>query len=220
MTQALSDSAVRPPGPRLILASASPRRADLLREAGYVFDIESPQVDEENLPPNLLMPSDVAKHLAERKAAAVSFRHPDAVVLGADTVVAFGDRILGKPADANDARQMLQLLAGTTHIVITGVAVMQADTSFNRSVRVMSAVRMRFLSVEEIERYVAGGDWQGKAGGYGIQDADLFPADHPSAAPFVVRHAGSRTNIVGLPMRVTKQLLSEAGVRPAGESKK
>jgi len=80
--------------------------------------------------------------------------------------------------------------------------------------RVMSAVRMRFLSPGEIDRYVASNDWQGKAGGYGIQDVDMFPADHTGQTPFVVRQAGSRTNIVGLPMTVTKQILAEAGINP------
>jgi septum formation protein len=198
---------------RLILASASPRRQSLLREAAFEFEVDPAEIDEEAFPPGML-PSEVARYLAEQKAKVVSARHPDAVILAADTVVAFGDRILGKPKDAADAKTMLQLLSGTTHLVITGIAVMHVEANFSRVTRVMSAVRMRFLSPGEIDRYVASNDWQGKAGGYGIQDVDMFPADHTGQTPFIVRQAGSRTNIVGLPMTVTKQILAEAGIKP------
>ena len=190
-------------GPRLILASASPRRLDLLREAGYEFEVDPANIDEENVPPNLL-PAQVAVRLADAKALAVAQRHPQDVVLAADTVVAFGDMLLGKPADPNHATRMLTLLSGTTHIVITGVCVIHQAANFHKSMRSMSAVRMRFLTKEEIEAYVASGGWQGKAGGYGIQDPD----------PFVTRISGSQSNIVGLPMNVAKQLLTEAGINP------
>jgi len=193
--------------PRLILASASPRRQLLLREAGYSFVIQPANIDEEKYPSNLL-PADVARHLAEAKAEAVSVQFPNDVVLAADTVVAFGDRILGKPRDIADARRMLELLSGTTHIVITGVAVQRRASGFHKSNRVMSAVRMRQLYPNEIARYLATNDWEGKAGGYGIQDED----------PFVTRISGSHRNIVGLPMTVTVQLLSEAGIPPPQSS--
>jgi septum formation protein len=203
------------PSPRLILASASARRQSLLREAGYAFDVEPAEINESAAPAGML-PADLAKYLAEEKAKQVAGKHPDAVVLGADTVVAFGDRDLGKPKDAADAKRMLALLSGTTHIVITGVCVMHQQAEFARSARVMSAVRMRALTPAEIDRYIASGQWQGKAGGYGIQDADNFPADHSGVLPFVIRQAGSKTNIVGLPMSVARQLLAEAGVKPGG----
>jgi len=191
------------PGPRLILASASPRRQDLLRDAGFAFDVDPAEIDESVFPASLL-PSQVTMFLAEAKARAVAARHPEDVVLAADTVVAFGDSMLGKPADAKHARRMIELLSGTTHMVITGVSVMQQSTKFQKSLRVMSAVRMRILSSTEIDQYVAGNDWQGKAGGYGIQDKDTF----------VIRQAGSKTNVVGLPMSATRQLLAEAGINP------
>jgi septum formation protein len=187
--------------PRLILASASPRRRQLLREAGYEFVVEPANVDEENYPPRTL-PADLAEQLAVRKANAVAARFPDDVVLAADTVVAFGDRPLGKPVDAADARRTLELLSGTTHIVITGVAVVRRAANHSAAARVMSGVRMRTLWPEEISRYVASNDWQGKAGGYGIQDND----------PFVTRIAGCHTNIVGLPMPETRRLLAAAGI--------
>lgn len=161
-----------------------------------------------------MSPSDVARYLAESKCKTVAARHPDDVVLAADTVVAFGEKLLGKPKDAADARAMLQLLAGTTHLVITGVAVMHLAKNFTRITRVMSAVRMRFLTPGDIDRYIASNDWQGKAGGYGIQDADVSPSDNPNSSAFISRYAGSKTNIVGLPMTVTKQMLAEAGIKP------
>ena len=190
------------PSPRFILASASPRRQSLLRDAGYDFDVDPADIDE--TPPPGLLPTKVALHLAEQKARAVSPRHPDDVVLAADTVVAFGDTLQGKPKDAADAKKMLQLLAGTTHLVITGVCVMRQSPPFFKSTRVMSAVKMRQLTPGEIDRYVESKEWEGKAGGYGIQDRD----------PFVVRQSGSHTNIVGLPMSATRQLLEEAGIKP------
>jgi septum formation protein len=192
-----------PPPPRLILASASPRRRQLLRDAGFVFEVVPADIDEDNHPP--MRPADLAEHLASQKAQAVARHHPNDVVLGADTVVAFGDTVLGKPADADHARRMLRLLAGTTHVVITGVAVVRAATAFFTCSRVMSAVHMRDLSDDEINRYVASRQWEGKAGGYGIQDDD----------PFVTRMSGCHTNIVGLPVPETIRLLSQAGVAPS-----
>lgn len=191
-------------GPRLILASASSRRQQLLAEAGYTFDVCPAGVDEENVPPNLL-PGDLAEYLARVKAEAVAPRFREAVVLAADTVVAYADMVLGKPRDAEDAGRMLRLLGGTVHSVITGVAVVRIAGSFSRHTRVLSSVHMRPLTEDEVARYVASREWEGKAGGYGIQDPD----------PFVTRTAGCHTNIVGLPMTTTGDLLREAGVVPA-----
>ena len=191
------------PSPGLVLASRSPRRQELLREAGYQFTIDPADVDEENYAPSML-PADVALELARSKANKVSETHPEDVVLGADTVVAFGDKLIGKPKDENDARRIMFLLAGTTNIVITVVAVVRRASWFFRNARVMSAVRMRPLTAADIDKYLATGDWQGKAGAYGIQDKD----------PFVERISGDHSNIVGLPMKKTKELLSAAGVEP------
>ena len=193
-----------PQPPRLILASASPRRQQLLRDAGYDFVVHPANIDEDDHPGRIL-PAELAEYLAVQKAKAVALlpQFRDDVILAADTVVAFGDRSLGKPADAAEARRMLDLLSGTTHIVITGVSVIRLQ-HIARS-RVMSAVRMRVLTAKEIADYVAGKQWQGKAGGYGIQDRD----------PFVIRQAGCHTNIVGLPMPETQRLLKQAGILPA-----
>jgi septum formation protein len=189
--------------PRLILASASPRRRELLRDAGYDFEVHPADIDEEDYPPQTL-PADIAQRLAMLKAEALVPRFHDEVILAADTVVAFGDLPLGKPENEKQAMEMLLLLSGTTHVVITGVTVLRPSKKFRISTRVMSAVRMRSWTAKELERYVASGDWQGKAGGYGIQD--------DRGDPFVVRQAGSHSNIVGLPMEATVELLASAGI--------
>src|SRR5688500_8662704 len=164
---------VQPPAPNLILASTSPRRQTLLREAGYDFTVMPPGIDEDDYPYTLL-PSELALFLARVKARSVAERYTDHVVLAADTVVAFGDRILGKPEDAHDARRMLSLLSGTTHVVVTGVAVAHVSRKLAQERRVLSAVRMRMLGRTDIDRYVETGLWQGKAGGYGLQDGNGF----------------------------------------------
>lgn len=187
----------------LVLASASPRRRELLHQAGYDFEVHPADIDETDFPPTIL-PSDLALSLAKRKAEAIGRRFPDYVVLAADTVVAFGDQILNKPRDAEDAERMLRLLSATTHVVITGVAVVQQQANFEKSVKVMSAVHMRPMTDGEIKAYVATNAWMGKAGGYGIQDRD----------PFVRKVGGDFSNIVGLPMKATVRLLNEAGVKP------
>ena len=151
-----------------------------------------------------LQAAELALHLALAKAQDVADRFADAVVLGADTVVALGDQILGKPADAEHARRMLGSLSGTTHRVVTGVVVVCKAMRFSASASVESIVKMRPLTADEIDRYIAGGQWRGKAGGYGIQDADPF-----------VQTEGCQTNIVGLPMKTTAKLLADAGIRPS-----
>jgi septum formation protein len=192
------------PQPRLILASASPRRQELLREAGFCFEVRPADIDESVFPPGLA-PGGLATYLAERKARAVASHFGQAVVLAADTVVALDSQIFGKPADRNDARNMLTRLSGTTHAVLTGIAVVQPATGHSRSRLVESSVQMRPLSASEIETYLDTNNWQGKAGSYGIQDPD----------PFVTRITGSLTNIVGLPMDEAQELLAAAGVVPA-----
>jgi septum formation protein len=187
---------------RLVLASASPRRQQLLRESGYEFAVFPANIDEDSYP-NLL-PLELARHLSFEKAKAVAGRFPHDVVLAADTVVAFGDRALSKPEDAEDARRMLSLLSGTTHIVITGVTLMQKESEVQQTRAVMSAVRMRVLSPAEIDGYIAGKQWEGKAGAYGIQDDD----------PFVTKMSGSHSNIVGLPMEMVEKMLAEMNILP------
>lgn len=190
--------------PRLILASTSPRRQQLLREAGYDFLVHPADIDEERLTASHMLPAEIARRLAFEKAKAVADHFAHDVILAADTVVAFADKPLGKPADADDARRMLNLLSGTTHVVITGVAVLSPSTGLSLNRSAMSAVRMRTLTPAEIDDYIASDQWRGKAGAYGIQDND----------PFVTNMAGSLTNIVGLPMETTTDLLAQAGIFP------
>lgn len=185
---------------KLILASASPRRAHLLDQAGYRFDIEPADIDESTVP--FTSPSEYAQRLAVLKAETIATSCPDDVILAADTIVALGERVLGKPTDANHAREMLQLLSGTTQIVITGVCVMRKSAGFQLTTRVMSSVKMDALKPEQIEAYIATGEWEGKAGGYGIQDND----------PFVKRVSGSHTNVVGLPMETVTKMLTRANI--------
>jgi septum formation protein len=188
---------------QFVLASRSPRRRELLHDAGYDFVVDPSDVDEEDYSPEVL-PSDLALKLARIKSHAVSARRPEDLILAADTVVALGDRSLGKPEDPTHARAMLRLLSGTTQIVITGVSITCRATGYMDEKRVMSAVQMKHLSTQEIDAYVESGAWQGKAGGYGIQDND----------PFVTRTGGCYTNIVGLPMKATRLMLAQAGVNP------
>jgi septum formation protein len=200
MAQHHTDQATAPQR-KLVLASASPRRQQLLREAGYDFTVFPANIDEDD---HLnLSPIELARHLSFEKAKVVAARFPNDVVLAADTVVAFGDRSLGKPEDVEDARRMLWLLSGTTQIVITGVTLMHKQSELRQTKTAMSAVRMRPITRDEIERYVASMQWEGKAGGYGIQDND----------PFVIKMTGSYTNVVGLPMELVEPMLAEAGVK-------
>ena len=192
----------------LILASASPRRQQLLRAGGYVFTVRPSAVDESDVPPGLA-PGEVAEALARAKAQDVAAAFPDDVVLGADTVVEFLGQMLGKPRDAADAQRILRLLSGTIHSVITGVAVVHAAGSLFLHARVISTVEMRQLSDQELAEYIASRQWEGKAGAYGIQDPD----------PFVTRTSGCQTNIVGLPMHTTAELLEQAGIRPGASSR-
>lgn len=192
---------------RLVLASASPRRIHLLQKARYHFVIEPANLHEAAHAKST-MPIDVAQELARAKADVVAQRFPGDVILAADTVVALGDWIIGKPRDAAHARSIIELLSGTTHIVITGVSVVCRDTGFARHTRAMSSVRMNSLTPQGIARYIARNLWQGKAGGYGIQDPD----------PIVKCLWGDPTNVIGLPMIITKALLTEAGILPDDQS--
>ncbi len=186
---------------RLILASGSPRRRELLTEAGYTFKINPADIDESNVPANLTGP-EVAAYLAIAKARVIAAIEPGTVVLAADTVVWLGNVLLGKPTDLTDARRILAMLSGSTHHVSTGVAVIA--NGVERHTIVTSQVMMRDLTPDELDAYLATGLWEGKAGAYGIQDND----------PFVTKMEGSLTNIVGLPMDETRVLLEESGITP------
>jgi septum formation protein len=188
----------------LILASSSPRRIQLLREANFDPEVVRPDVAE--LTCDFLTPSELARFNARLKAAAVAVRYPDAVVLGADTIVALGSEVFGKPQDFDDARRMLQRLVGRRHEVITGVALIQANAHRVILRAAFSSVRFRALSGTQIDAYLKLVNPLDKAGAYAAQE---------SASVIIRRISGSFTNVVGLPMEVVRPLLREAGVRPS-----
>lgn len=183
---------------KLILGSGSPRRRELLAQLGIVPDaILPPDIDED--PRRGELPRPYAIRLASEKAAAVP-SGPEDFVLCADTTVALGRRILGKPRDAAEAAEFLTALGGRRHQVITAVALRRGDRLWTRDS--VSAVKMKRLSHAELDAYLASGDWQGKAGAYGIQGA---------AGAFIPWISGSFTGIVGLPLAETAALLQAAG---------
>ena len=184
---------------RLILGSASPRRHDLLAQLGLTPDaVTPPDIDE--TPRKGELPRPYCARLAREKAAAVPGAGPDDVVLCADTTVALGRRILGKPADAGEAAAFLTALGGRRHQVITAVAVRRGDRVWSRES--VSAVKMKRLSDAELNSYLDSEEWMGKAGGYAIQGR---------AGAFIPWITGSFTGIVGLPLAETAALLAAAG---------
>lgn len=188
----------------LILASASPRRLELLARLGVVPGLIDP-ADIDETPRKEELPLPYAKRLAAQKAAATAARHPGAVVLGADTVVACGRRILGKPGDEAEARAMLGLLSGRRHRVHSAVTVIDAGGTARNRVST-SILTFKRLNVGEIAAYLANGEWQGKAGGYAIQGY---------AEAFVRSLSGSHSGVMGLPLFETRALLISAGVLAA-----
>ncbi|MGB3245845.1 MAG: nucleoside triphosphate pyrophosphatase [Sulfitobacter sp.] len=188
-----------------ILGSGSPRRKELLAQIGVVADdIRAPDIDE--TPQKNELPRPYCARMAREKVAAVP-AGPDDIVLCADTTVALGRRILGKPENAREAAAFLRLMSGRRHKVVTAVAVKRGARIWQRDVQ--SIVKMKSLSEQELSAYLATGDWQGKAGGYGIQG----PAG--ALIPWI---SGSFTGIVGLPLAETANLLHAAGYPLYGDA--
>jgi septum formation protein len=193
--------------PDIVLASASPRRAELLARAGLAFRVVPADVDETLRAETL--PEEGARSLAERKARAVAAQlsERDVFVLGADTIVAVdlgdGPRLLGKPENEFQARQMLRWLSGTRHRVVTGVCAMRARDGVAVTGSERTFVTMRAIEPAEIDAYVASGEWRDKAGGYAIQE---------SADRFVTAlEEGGFDNVVGLPVKLALELLEKVG---------
>ena len=190
---------------RLVLASASPRRAELLRAAGIAFDVLTADVDETRRDGEAA--EAYVTRLAEAKARAVTERAGGRPVLGADTVVVCGNDILGKPGDAADAKRMLRMLSGRTHVVMTGVCLLGPAEAgpHNSSVVAIATTTVEFgpLTDEEIHWYVASGEPSDKAGAYAIQGL---------ASRFVTEISGSYTNVVGLPVAQVYDLCKKAGI--------
>ena len=185
---------------RLVLASTSPRRLDLLARIGIVPDrIAAPDIDEDPLPAEL--PRDYVQRIALGKALAVK-RAADEIVLAGDTTIAVGRRILGKPADEADLRRMLALLSGRRHHCLSAVTLVGLDGKPRQRLSDTVAAFKR-LTVAEIDRYVASGEGMGKAGGYAIQGL---------AESYIRFISGSHSGVVGLPVFETRALLESAGV--------
>jgi len=195
--------------PQLILASASPRRWELLVQIGITPDQIIPaEIDE--TPRKGELPLPYVHRMAAGKAAAVAAQFADAVVLAADTIVAVGRRILGKPVDAADAARMWKLMSGRRHQVCTAVTVVVPNTK-PRTRLVETTVQFKRLTTQEIDSYIETGEWEGKAGAYAIQGR---------AEVFIKAIHGGYSNVVGLPLLETQQLLDGAGVKLSWTSAK
>lgn len=190
----------------VVLASASPRRQELLKQLFAEFEVIPADLDEDAL--TVKDPWETARRLALAKAKAVAIQRPDALVIGSDTVVAlpsFESTIqLAKPSDAQDAVRMLTALSGKSHLVITGVALVSPDFEVVEADE--TSVTFRDLELPEIEEYVATGEPMDKAGAYAIQGA---------AAGFVANTTGSLSNVIGLPLEQVQRMLKNAGFEPS-----
>jgi septum formation protein len=192
---------------RLILASASPRRAELLGSLGLRFEvIQSDAVEHDTHP---VSPRELALHNAQLKARDVASRHPDALVIGADTIVVLGDAVFGKPSDTAEAWRMLRELSGRNHRVITGVCLITGLGNEERSFAVETTVRFRELSDADIKGYLAAVNVFDKAGAYAIQEGP----------PLVAAIEGSYSNVVGLPLERLVEELRNLGVQIAETGK-
>jgi septum formation protein len=192
---------------QLVLASASPRRAELLRTAGFSFDVRPADVDETPWAGEL--PAAYALRVARDKALTAANADADSWILAADTVVVVGAETLGKPADRADARRMLAMLSGVVHEVLTAVVLRHGDRESSE----VASTRVRFLQLSdaEIEWYVQSGEPEGKAGAYAIQGL---------GSRFVDSIEGSWSNVVGLPVATVYRMLGHAGVLCSPKSSK
>jgi septum formation protein len=196
--------------PTLILASASPRRRELLTQAGYLFEVQASSVDESRRSGEdaIRFATRLAREKAQQVFAQRQSSAQPTLVLGADTVVVCDEEILGKPADAADATRMLRLLSGRTHRVVTGVAVVGGAQAVEVAAEV-TQVTVRTLSPQEIAEYVAGGEPMDKAGAYAIQGY---------AARWIPRISGCYFNVVGLPLALVESLLEGVELRLASQT--
>ncbi|MBA3831940.1 MAG: septum formation protein Maf [Chthoniobacterales bacterium] len=188
---------------RFILASGSPRRRELLGEAGYHFEVVAPKIAE--LSPDALTLREITRWNAFRKGLAVARAHPDAVVLAADTLVALDREIIGKPADLAEARCILTRLSGRHHTVSTGVFLGRLASGRSETFSVVSRVVFKKMSAQQIEAYLREVEPLDKAGAYAAQGR---------GRAIVARIAGSRSNVIGLPLEKIRPALARFGLRP------
>ncbi|MBS4031051.1 MAG: septum formation inhibitor Maf [Clostridiales bacterium] len=187
---------------RIVLASASPRRSDLLRQIGLAFDVIESGVDEDKVKES--DPKFLAGQLALRKAKSVAGTVSNGIIIAADTVVCVDGRLLGKPEDADEAAAMLRSLSGRSHDVMTGLAIIAQPEGRIETHVECTTVHMRCILPQEIDWYVASGEPFDKAGGYGIQG---------KAAVFVERLDGCYYNVVGLPLTALWRMFGSLGIR-------
>jgi nucleoside triphosphate pyrophosphatase len=194
---------------KLILASTSPRRAEILRDAGIAFEVHETQVEEKHLPGETAraMVARLAEAKARAAAAQMKAGEGECIILGADTTVELHREILGKPRDAADAREILAKLSGRAHHVLTGIFLLRLPDHATRAAVETSAVTFSLLNGKEIEAYVATGEPLGKAGAYAIQGL---------AGRYIPRVDGCYFNVVGLPLAKLCKLLGELGWRQDG----
>ena len=185
--------------PKLILASRSPRRRELLREAGYAFEIIPPSEASEGGVRGGESPAELVERLARQKAADVAGRVEAGIVLGCDTVAECGGQIFGKPKDRDDARRMLELLRGQEHRVYSGLCLWRRSDDRIVSEVALTTLRMDDISDAQLADYLAGGQWQGKAGAFGYQDR----------LGWIHVEGGSESNVVGLPLELLAAMLRE-----------
>jgi septum formation protein len=189
----------------LILASTSFRRQELLKWTGIPFEIAKPDFEERLLTrESFKSTAQYVEALSYGKALSIIDQFPESIILAGDTMVDFRGRVIGKPVDLDDARKILHALSGNTHYVYSGLAVIDAKTEKYILASVQSAVTFKKLNDDQIEKYIQTGEPMGKAGAYGIQSG---------AMSFVEKIEGSMTNVIGLPLTKTVQLLSEFGVK-------
>ncbi len=191
------------PRPNLLLASASPRRRQLLAEAGFDFQVVAPEVDE--ISTTKLTLCEATTWNALRKGLTVARTHPDGVVLAADTLVEFGGKVIGKPADRDEAAQILRLLSGQTHLVASSVFLARLVHGRSENFSVVSRVLFKKLDDRTIEEYLDRIDPLDKAGAYAAQ---------VEGRAIIARITGSRSNVIGLPLEKTGAALRRFGVRP------
>jgi septum formation protein len=184
----------------IILASASPRRKELLAQAGYKFIVEKSDIDESLFPAENIEPCKYAKQLALAKAKYVAAKYPEKIVLGADTIVDLNGEIIGKADDEHHAKEIVEKLFSKPHKVITGVAIVRLKDNTEIVTHDTTTVYPKKMSPEHIKEHIRAGTWKDKAGAYAIQE---------TGDEFVERIEGSLTNVMGLPMELVEKLLSK-----------
>ena len=183
-----------------ILASASPRRKQLLTEAGYKFTIVRPDIDESTFTTKDVEPCEYAERLALAKAKNIAEYHPDCLVIAADTIAYFEGEIIGKPADKIDAEQITKKLFSRPHKVITGIAIVRLRDAIEINQNDTTTIYPKKLTSEQIAEHIKSGTWRDKAGAYAIQE---------NGDEFIERIEGSLTNVMGLPMELLERLLKK-----------